>query len=473
MFAAILGALAALAWGAWLLRKSRYRAVFRIPAQRNDRCVSRGPHRTIALPAGPHAIDLPAAEYGHDVTALLALDLASSRAGCLFDPYIEVTSAGQSYRQYFERAVAGTRYLNLSPVLQRAGGNNARTIALRGVHLRWKVPAQLLLFDPPAATAGDTLIVAPHSDDAEIAAFGWYAQRRSWIVTVTGGERSPTDLSPMPSPAEEQMRWLALLRTHDSFTIPELGGVPRQRCLNLAFPDARLKQLHDNPTDSFAIGCQRTLARSVLRMGNSLPHLRHGGAHCTWRDLVEELRWILETVRPRTLLCPHPLVDPHHDHVYTAVALAAALRASAHRPEVVLLYVVHANEAPLYPFGAGASAVSLPPWQQTEWIADSIYSHPLSETMRLAKYFAVEAAHDLRAYPDENPRTLRQLKALLWRELSGFVSGLGVHPTDFRRRAARANEIYYVVSAEGLLQLAQRAAYPLADTAQSMHRQLA
>jgi LmbE family N-acetylglucosaminyl deacetylase len=473
MVTAILGALAALAWCVWLLRRRRYRAVFRIPARRNDQCACREPHQTIVLSAGRHAIDLPAAAYGHHVTALLTLDVASTGASRLFDPYIEVASEGMNYRQYFERAVAGTRYLNLSPLLQRAGDKAAGTIALRGVHMHWQAPASLLLFEPPAIGDGDTLIVAPHPDDAEIAAFGWYAQRRSWIVTVTAGERSPTDLSPMAPTREQQMRWLALLRAHDSFTIPELGGVPRQRCLNLAFPDARLKQMHDNPSDIFAVGCQRSLARSTLRAENALPELRHGGANCTWRDLVEDLRWTLETVRPGTLLCPHPLVDPHHDHVYTAVALAAALRASAHRPKLLLLYVVHANEAPLYPFGAGDSAVSLPPWQHREWIADSIYSHPLSEASRLAKYFAVEAAHDLRAYPAENPRTLRELKALLWRELSGFVSGLGVHPTDYRRRAPRANEIYYVVSTEGFLQLAQRAAYPRADAAQGIQRPLA
>ena len=138
--------------------------------------------------------------------------------------------------------------------------------------------------------------------------------------------------------------------------------------------------------------------------------------------------------------------------------MAHALRDGAHAADLILLYVIHANEAPVYPFGGADSIVSLPPWQHGEWIADSVYSHPLSHDAQIAKYFAVEAAHDLRSYySDSRPRTVRELAAIAQRELAAFVSGMAPRPADFLRRAPRPNELYYVVSVEGFLELARLA----------------
>lgn len=456
MLVTIVGAILALAGGVWSLRARRYRAAFRIPARRNDQCVCRGSHRTFPVSVRPHGLEL-AVPLGPGDTALLAIDVSATAAGRMLDPFIEVEHDRVSYRQYFERGVGGTRYLNLSPAVQRSGASSARRIVLRGGHIRWKADASLMVFESPAIGGGDTLIVAPHPDDSEIGAFGLYSTCRSWIVTVSAGERSPTDLAPIVAGAEEQTRWRALLRVFDSLAASELGGVPRERRLSLVFPDARLKQMHDNPAEAFRLGCEDSLPRQALRSGNPVPELRHAAADCKWGDLVAELRWMLDTVRPRTVLCTHPLVDPHLDHVFTSIALAEALRGGAHAPDLFLLYVVHANEAPLYPFGSAASVVSLPPWEHKEWIADSIYSHALSEDTQRAKFFAVEAAHDLRVYSASGPRSLRQLTTVLWRELAAFVSGMGLRPTDFLRRAPRPNELYYVVSAPGFLELAQRA----------------
>ena len=456
MLVSILGGILALAWGVWSWRARRYRAAFRIPARRNDQCVCRGPHRTFPVSVLPHGLEL-AVPLGPGHTALLAIDVSATAAGGMLDPFIEVEHDRVSYRQYFERGVHGTRYLNLSPAVQQSGASSLRRIALRGRHIRWKADASLLVFDFPAIGGGDTLIVAPHPDDSEIGAFGLYSTCRSWIVTVSAGERSPTDLSPIVTRAEEQTRWRALLRVFDSLAAPELGGVPRERRLNLVFPDAQLKQMHDNPMQAFRLGCEDSLPRRALRSRNPVPELQDAPADCRWGNLVAELRWILDTVRPRTVACTHPLVDPHLDHVFTCMALAEALRGGAHQPDLFLLYVVHANEVPLYPFGSAASVVSVPPWENKEWIADSIYSHSLSEDTQRAKFFAVEAAHDLRLYSDAGPRSLRQLTTVLRRELSAFVSGMGLLPTDFLRRAPRPNEIYYVVSPQGFRELAQRA----------------
>jgi LmbE family N-acetylglucosaminyl deacetylase len=454
MVVALLAGLVILAIGTVSLRVRRYRGIFRIASRRNDSCVCHGPHRVFAVSATSDGIELPIDAFAPGRSAFLAIDVSVTLTGRVFDPYIEIDRQPRLYRQYFERGANGIRYVNLSPAVQAAEDSGSTRITLRGGHLRWKPSASVMVFEPPAFGGGDTLIVAPHPDDSEIGAFGFYSGRSSWIVTVSSGEVSPTGLSPVVPQGPEQIRWRALLRVHDSLTTPELGGVDGDRCLNLVYPDTRLKAMHDEPTKAFALACESSLPRQTLRHKNPLERLRDGSPDCRWCDLVEDLRWTLDNVRPRTLLCTHPLVDPHPDHVYTSVAVAHALRAGAHAPDLILLYVIHANEAPVYPFGGADSIVSLPPWQHRDWIADSIYSHPLSEDARIAKYFAVEAAHDLRSYySDSRVRSVRELAAIARRELGAFVTGMAPRPADFLRRAPRPNELYYVVSVPAFLEL--------------------
>jgi len=172
---------------------------------------------------------------------------------------------------------------------------------------------------------------------------------------------------------------------------------------------------------------------------------------------VSELRLLLDRAKPSVVVCPHPVIDDHPDHVFTTVALEQAMRQSAHQVPAFFLYVVHARNAHAYPYGSGDAVVSLPPRSDGQWLADSIYSHSLSVELRRGKYFAVEAAHDARTYGDGASKTFRQLLGVVRREVSAFVGGVAVDPTSFfLRRALRPNELYYVVSADSLSQLVKR-----------------
>lgn len=436
------------------LRVRGYRAAFRAPARRDDSCVCRKPHPKFNVLADDAGFDLPPGIAGSKQTALLELRLAATVTGSWSDPWIEVQGAGIHYRQYFERGLRGVRFINLSPLLHAPPGELSR-VSLTGHHLRWERAGALHVHSPPALE-GDCLIVAPHPDDAEIATFGLYSQRDSWIVTVTCGERTPTDLRPV-APSGEKARWAAWLRLWDSLSIPQLGNVPRDRCLNLVFPDDRLREMYCQPEQAQELACESSVGRRLLRARNSDPRFQHGGAQCRWEDLVAELTRVLEVTRPRTVACPHPLLDCLRDHVFTSIALAQALRRSAHVPDEFLLYVVHTKEAQLHPFGNSASIVSIPPSNGVEDVADSLYSHSLATEVRRAKYFAVEAAHDLRRYSEDGPRSLTGLARLLKNELAAFVAGTGARPDSFLRRAPRPNEIYYVASPDSFAELASRA----------------
>jgi LmbE family N-acetylglucosaminyl deacetylase len=215
--------------------------------------------------------------------------------------------------------------------------------------------------------------------------------------------------------------------------------------------------MHAQPAIGFGLACEEALSRVTLRARNAAPEFQRGSPTCTWRDVVEDVRRLLEKAAPDIVVCPHPLVDGHHDHVFTTVAVAEAVRSLPPRNRLFLLYVVHRRDAPLYPFGPADTLVSLPPWTEDEWLADSVYSHPLAPDLQRAKFFAIEATHDLREYQGGAPRTVRQALVTARAEVAALVAGTGLPAASFLRRAARPNEIYWVVSEKSLAELVERA----------------
>jgi LmbE family N-acetylglucosaminyl deacetylase len=413
----------------------------------------------------------PSGVAGHGRTAFLNLDLDLGPAGRFREPFIEARLGDARQRQYFERGARGLRPVNLSPLLHENSGGAVAEIGLYGKSLRWGREGHLILFNPPPVLAlggsgspttnATMLVLAPHPDDAELAAFGLYSDRpsSSWVVTITAGELGSMDLSKVVAADEERRStcWKASLRVWDSVTIPQLGGVPSEHCLNLAYPDGALEGMSREANRAFRLACEPDLSRPRLRARNRDRDFQEASRECTWTGLVTELRLLLDKARPAIVVCPHPILDDHSDHAFSTIALEQALRQSKHEVSAFFLYVVHARGARGYPYGPANSVVSLPPATDGQWLADSIYSHPLRAELRGGKYFAVEAAHDVRAYGDGAPKTFRQLVGTLRREVSAFVGGTAVDPKSFfLRRAPRPNELYYVVSADSLSELVRR-----------------
>ena len=440
---------------ACLLRMRRYRKWFHLPVCRTDILSCRGSYREMALHIEPDGFDLP---HGLDLrgrTVLLRTVVKVRPFGRLLDPFIEIQDGRRTYRQYFERGAVGQRYLNLSPLFQQSDPDPPLRAGLRGRSMHWEAQASLLAFDPPATDGAGVLVLAPHPDDAEIAAFGMYARHRSWVVTVTAGERATANL-PTGVPTHARARWAALLRVSDSLSVPQLGHVPADRCVNLVCPDGALESMYREPARAFPLACEQTLSRSRLRSKNQMLEFQRGNAGCTWNDLIGELRRLLEMTQPDIVVCPHPLVDTHPDHVFTTVALEHAMRNLPGRRPLLFMYVVHTRGAALYPFGPAESLVCMPPGRPAEWVADSIYSHPLDPRLQTAKYFAVEAMHAARSYADGEPKSGLKVLASMIREVSAYLAGMGLYPASLLRRAPRPNEIYYVVPGDMLSELLDR-----------------
>jgi LmbE family N-acetylglucosaminyl deacetylase len=417
----------------------------------------RGSPEILSLHCTRDGFELPGDLATRATTAFLTLDVATTIAGRFREPHIQVLDGSIQYKQYFERSVRGERHLNLSPLLRERETGTGLRVRLKGERMRWKTPGVVSLFDQHVRSDETILVLAPHPDDAEIAAFGLYASRpsNSWVVTVTAGEWGSTDLSAIVPSAEEALALRARLRVWDSLRIPPFGRVAPERCFNLIYPDDRLGRMFCEPTRPFQIACESQLPRAALRSRNNDREFQTGTSECTWGGLVVELRRLLEKAKPDVIVAPHPLLDSHLDHVFTTVALRQALSNGAHQPRAIFLYVVHASGSSLFPDGPRDGMVSLPPLSfgpDRRLLADSIYSHSLSPELQQAKYFAVEAAFDLRTFSPYDP-TPRQLLRAVGHEFEALLRGSTVDSTCFLRRAPRPNELFYVVSPNSLSEL--------------------
>ena len=439
------------------LRTRPHRTVFRLPPRRDDCFACRGQQKTFPISVDANGFDLPPGLGSSEHTAFLVVRVRSTPMGRLVDPFVEVCHGEVKYRQYFERGAAGRRHLNLSPLFTERGQSPVGRVGLRGGSIRLERDATLVLFDPPPIGDAPIVVLAPHPDDAEIAAFGIYQGPRSWVATITAGEMGGVDLSRILASGENTIRWNAFLRVWDSVTIPQLGGVPAERCLNLVYPDSQLRTMHEHVNRPARIACDEILSRRTLRLQNRAPEFQGADSECTWMDLVDDLRRLLDKAKPGIVVCPHPLIDEHPDHVFTAVALNEAIRDSVHANALFLLYAVHRRGTPVYPCGPADAVVSLPPWTEPTWLAESVYSHPLAPQVRTAKFFAIEAAHGLRACADDEPKSVRRAFGAVKREVSALFGGVGLRPASFLRRGPRPNEIFFVASAGALSELVERA----------------
>ena len=438
------------ACGLWMLRAREYRKWFRLASHRTDQLNLRGANPAISLTLDRDGFDLPPHLEATGQTALLSLSVTASFLGRFRAPYVELTGR-QGYRQYFERGATGRRYLNLTPILQLGQSLLPRRVRLHGSSIRWSAEASLLIFPAPLAGTSDVLVLAPHPDDAEIAAFGMYAVHRSWVATITAGEKGTGNLPASMTAAARSDR-AASLRVSESLLIPRLGGVPAHQCANLVLPDGALRLMAREPSKPFRLACETGRRRSALRSENRIPELQAGNAECTWHELIAEIRLLLSLSRPKIVVCPHPIIDKHPDHVYTTVALAQALRDLDGPRPLIFLYVVHTEGVPSYPLGPVESLVGVPPGCLDRWLGDSVYSHMLEPAVQRAKYLAVASTHATRSYEEAEPRLGATMRRFIG-GLSALLAGKNADATSFLRRAPRPNEMYFVVAGDSLASL--------------------
>lgn len=387
-------------------------------------------------------------------SAVLELDVSTSILGHIADPWIELKAGDLRDAQYFERGAKGTRLVNISRLLV-SGIRGSRQIDIKGRRISCREGlARLHVCNERPLPDDRFLIVAPHPDDAEIAAYGLYCDTASTIVTLTAGDASDW-FSRIERPVSRFSRNLvARVRVWNSLTIPQLGGLSRESVINLCFPDGQLRNLHMNR--SRQIDGEEIIDRASLRKLNSCPALRENTTY-NWDTLVADLEQVISKAKPTIVVTPHPKLDPHPDHLFTTLAVSHALKRAAVDLRRMYFYLVHNSRSELWPFGPAGSGVTFPPVMPEDgYNASGFYFHPLSEQRQREKFIALEAMHDLRDLPWPNDPQ-HNIWRRLSREARGFAHGMGTAPTSYLRRAVRPDELFLVTSFEKGAELAEQA----------------
>jgi LmbE family N-acetylglucosaminyl deacetylase len=400
-----------------------------------------GPRTTrLVVDVSAEGFEFPATNAVWD-TVVLRLRVDSGWAARWYEPSITLDSGGNSTsRQFFERGARGERYL-LVPSTVRPG----QRVRLRGAGMNW-VPQQteLLLWDNAAPSGATVLVLAPHPDDAEIAAFGLYSTSTSYVVTVTAGNYPDKGYAHLYADPAAQDRLTARIRTWDSLTVPLWGGVPPERTVSLGYSGLSLERLETDHRAGVTSPDRLYPEFGAYRRGAVQELLKSRTATPTWASLVTDLATLLDTTHPDVIVAPHPLLDGNTDHQLTTVALLEALERQSDDRTALFLYTNHHVLTEYYPFGPADSHVTLPPWFDTDLGFTSVYAHPLDDRTQMDKLFALEANHDLRPAPRRlMGGPVDRFLARSWLAVASLVRD-PVSDYSYFRRAVRPNELFFV-----------------------------
>lgn len=373
-----------------------------------------------------------AADWADSDTLILEIRIKANWLGRFIDPQVHIGDD----RQDFERGVDGRRYLNLSG---QQSALRAGTLSIRGRHCRLEAVATLHAMTGPDYAERRVLIIAPHADDAELAAFGLYSRAREVaIVTLTQGEIEAGNYRRLGLDAAAAARLKGRLRSWDSLAVPLWGGVPPQRCVQLGYYCLQLPAMAAEPERPF--GSRESGEADIRSVRGSNP-LRLPGdddGQPSWQNLQADLRALLAHFRPEVVVTPHPELDPHADHVAATRALCQAIEEGDWLPDTLLLYANHLHDNDRWPMGPADRGVALPPAIEP-LPAEPLWSPLLDADTRLDKAMALGMQHDLQGR--------LPLKKRLRRLIQTVLAGRRWPATgddEFFRKAVRRHELFWV-----------------------------
>jgi LmbE family N-acetylglucosaminyl deacetylase len=365
-------------------------------------------------------------------TLILAVQLRASWLGRWLDPYVLVGDD----RQDFERGVAGRRYLNLSG---QAAEVAQGSLTIKGRFCRLAPNAELFCLTNADYAEQALMILAPHADDAELAAFGLYSRSANVsIVTLTQGEIEAENYQALGLPSSEAARLKGRLRAWDSLAVPLWGGVPTSHCVQLGYYCLQLPAMAAEPDNAFGSRESGECDVRSVRQHNPLRLPADIDGKPSWRNLVADLVEALEHFRPQVVVTPHPELDPHSDHVATTQALQQAIALSSWKPQTLLLYANHLHDNDRWPMGPAGNGIALPPAIEA-LPADPLWSPLLSPAVQLDKAMALGMQHDLQGRPPLKKRVRRLIQKLL-----AGRRWPATGEDEFFRKAVRRHELFWV-----------------------------
>ena len=370
-----------------------------------------------------------------DETLILAIKVKSGWLGRFVDPYVQLSGGESADRQTFERGVNGLRYLNASDFGQALAAGELR---VRGHNCRVMGQPELRVFRHSGYREQRVMVIAPHADDAELAAFGLYSQaKEAWIVTLTAGEIEAEHYQQMGLPRADAARLKGRLRAWDSMVVPRWAGVPQAHCAQLGYFCLQLPAMQAAPDQPMASREADLSDIRVFRQFNpfTLPADQDGAP--TWHNLLADLCALILRARPEVIVLPHPSIDPHPDHICAHDAVIEALEGLEWQPTTVLGYANHLHDNDRWPMGNSGDGIALPPVFDPA-LSLRPCSLPLTLAQQRDKAMALGMMHDLQ------PRAA--LKRRLRRSIQQLLAGRKSSPygeNEFFRKAVRRHELFW------------------------------
>lgn len=362
----------------------------------------------------------------------LQVNLTASVLGAAFDPYVRFTDD----KQTFERNSKGLRYLNLT-------GCNALLeqgkLQLQGHFCRLAPQVELIAFARPDFTQQRIMIIAPHADDAELAAFGLYSQSKNIsVVTITQGEIEAENYQALGLSQAQATQLKGRLRSWDSIMVPQWGGVKKENCVQLGYYCLQLPAMQKAPETPMGSRESEQIDVRNMRQYNAISLASDANGQPTWRNLVQDLQQLLEHFQPDIVVTPHPELDPHADHIASTQALQEAIQQAGHKPHSLLLYANHLHDNDRWPMGEAGTGIALPP-AMLELPSEQLWVQQLDAAQQIDKALALAMQHDLQPAMPYKKRLRRTLQHYLlgrrWPKTGG---------NEFFRKAVRRHELFWL-----------------------------
>lgn len=384
----------------------------------------------VRLEGGRVLLQAPLSLAG-DETLILALKVKSGVLGRFVDPFVQFADD----RQTFERGVNGLRYLNLTGC---ADALSAGELSLRGRFCRVVGQPQLWVLPQPDYSEQRVMVIAPHADDAELAAFDLYSQaKEAWIVTLTAGEIEAQHYQQMGLEPAQAARLKGRLRAWDSVAVPRWAGVPQAQCAQLGYFCLQLPAMQAAPEQPIPSREADLTDTRMFRQFNSLALPGDEDGAPTWNNLLADLRALILRAKPQVIVLPHPAIDPHPDHICAHSAVIEALQGLAWQPDTLLGYANHLHDNDRWPMGNSGDGIALPPVFDAS-LTLRPYSRVLSLEQQRDKAMALGMMHDLQ------PRAA--LKRRVRRSIQRLLAGRKPSPygeNEFFRKAVRRHELFW------------------------------
>ncbi|MFJ9992254.1 PIG-L deacetylase family protein [Pseudomonas putida] len=376
-----------------------------------------------------------AASFGDDDTLILEVRVKSGWLGRFLDPRVELVADAMPDSQTFERGVDGVRFLNLTGLAAALRDGRLRLV---GRHCRLLGEPRLWITPAVELRRRRVMVIAPHADDAELAAYGLYSQAdEAWVVTLTAGEIEAEHYQQMGLAKVEAAQLKGRLRAWDSIAVPRWAGVPEARCVQLGYFCLQLPAMQAAPDQPAASREADMTDIRPFRRFNPFPLPADADGAPTWNNLLADLRALLQMARPEILVMPHPQLDPHPDHLCAQAAVLEALRGLDWQPQTLLCYANHLHDNDRWPMGDSGDGVALPPQLEAgqPWAPCSLV---LDVPTQRDKAMALGMMHDLQP-PAPFKRRLRRL-------LQRWLAGRRPSPygeNEFFRKAVRRHELFW------------------------------